>query len=166
MKTQTPAEAGAGGGADGLDIHSISPPRDKRNNGAAYRRARLLAIAALVLAEYRPSAREWRIIRRSATSPHAPSMQLDVLLIEAVAPSNECADPLWHRAMTREASAVTIAAECTRGYFPPTLIEDAAKAFVAVIYGHEVRIKRRPRDRKQEAQAMHHLILKEVGNDG
>lgn len=116
-----------------------------------YQRGRLLAIAALALVVFKPSARGWRIIRRSAERRCLnPEKQLELLMLEAVAPSSECAAPAWYWALTRERDCAAIIRARLVGYMPSELIEDAAKAAAAVIHGGTVAIKYRP---KAEAHA-------------
>lgn len=101
----------------------------------AFVRGRLLAIAALIVVRIRPSPREWRVIRRSASSPRVRSTQLEQLLFEAVAPSRECADPAWFLALTREQDTAGIVAARLDGFMPIELLHDAAAAAAAVVHG-------------------------------
>ena len=105
-----------------------------------FTRGRLLAIAALILARIRPPIREWRAVRRSAASPRVHSTQLEELMLEAVAPSRECADPTWYRALMREADTTSIVAARLQGYMPEELVRGAASAAAAVVHGR-IRVK-------------------------
>lgn len=108
----------------------------------AYQRGRLLAIAALALEVFKPSAREWRIIRRSTNRCPNPVRQLQLLMIEACAPSRECAAPNWFWALTRETDCSEIIRARLDGYLPAELVNDAAIAAAAVVFGASVTIKR------------------------
>jgi len=147
---------GAGGGAGELDNASVPPPATNSN----VRRARLLAIAAMILIRYGPSVREWRIIRRSAAGPRVTASVLDQLLIEAAAPSPECADPSWFWGLTRESDLELIVAGRLRGFVPLELLRDAARVAAAVVFGATVTISRRPHDSEREHNALVAVMMK------
>lgn len=128
----------------------------------AFERGLHLAIAALAIERHQPSEQEWTIIQNAAAN--ARSTQLDELLLEATAPSRECADPGWFWAFTREDDARTIIMARLRGYMPEELLEDAAKAAAAVIFGAAVRIERRQHDEQREIDALCAVMRKAVNN--
>lgn len=126
-------------------VKMCRPQHPQRSHVLAFARGRLLAIAALAVAVSEPSAREWRIVRRSANRCESPLTQLELLLIEAVAPSPECADPAWHWMLTRERDCADIIRARLYGYMPAELLNDASKTAAAVVHGATVAIKRRPK---------------------
>lgn len=146
-------EPGAGGDTGDELISSVPLPLDtsteytehRSDNGnsvegygsPAFRRARDLAIAGGMIAKHRPTARDLAIIVKSWTSPRVLDLdgRIFQLLIERTAPSPECADPAWVWALTCEEDIALIVGARLRDYLPAELVEPAAAAAAAVVFG-------------------------------
>lgn len=140
MENADPAgEGGAGGDGIVAGTTSLShEPADVKIN--PYHRARDLSIAAGLIYKHRPTPRELEIITGSWASVGDLDGQLLMLMIEATAPSRECADPAWFWALTCEEDTAAIVAARCYGWMPPELIGNAAAAFAAVVHGR-LRVK-------------------------
>jgi hypothetical protein len=161
VKTRTPPSAGAG--SDLVAATTSLPDLPKPDNGnsivgygsARYRRARDLGIAGGLVAKWNPTPHELEIVVSSWRSPRrtrALDDQLFQLLTQRTAPSRECADPRWFRALSRESDVVLIISARLRGYVPEELLEGASKAAAAVTFGATVSIHRLPAEIVNAAQ--------------
>jgi hypothetical protein len=144
MTTSNANPAGAGGASGdevvaGTTILSPDPTTSKMN----YARALDVALGVALLELHEPDERELEAVRRATRrrfQRQDPEAYIYSLLIERTAPSRECADPLWHRALTTEPTTAATIRERLRGYMPPELIAEAAAAAAAVVHGR-LRVK-------------------------
>lgn len=130
-------QPGAGGDTNTVVVATVSQGAPESKPEADFTlaaRCLHLDLAAALLELHRPADREFAEVRAWWRGRGDLELHVLRLLIEAAAPSAECADPAWTWAVTGEDGMAAITEERMRGFAPAEPLQDACAAFAAVVF--------------------------------